>query len=332
MKKTPPTDTNGSLGELPRILGDSPQVHSIHAFIEEAAPADPLPVLIVGRTGDGKELVARHIHDRSPRRHGPFLAINCAAVPPDLAWSEILGHEVGAFTGAAKNHPGVFERAHRGTLFLDELQELPLRVEPILLRLLEESVLTRIGGKDLIPFDVRVVSALNSDPVECVTEGRLRRDLYMRLKGFRIELPTLHQRGRDVLILARAFLEEAAQRTERSSRSLSAGAESRLLAYSWPGGVRELRNEMERAIYAGRNGEILPQELDLDDRGWGRLANEPPPSDDADRQRLETLRALEQSRGLRGKAALLLGIHRTTLQRRMKRLGITSAFNASGSA
>jgi DNA-binding NtrC family response regulator len=219
--------------------------------------------LILGETGTGKELVARAIHDASPRAKGPFIAINCGAFPEHLVESELFGHEAGAFTGAQKRYRGKFELAHGGTLFLDELGEMPRSVQVKLLRFLQDSRFTPIGSETEKRSDVRILAATNKNIAASVASGELRSDLVFRLNVFTVDLPPLRDREADVIQLANAFAREVARRLERTAPVLTPAAEQALRAYGWPGNVRELRNVIERALILARDNvidqDLLPQ-------------------------------------------------------------------------
>jgi DNA-binding NtrC family response regulator len=220
------------------VLGHSAVIRRVEAVLRRAATVDS-PVLLLGETGVGKEVAARLLHSLSPRAAAPFVAVNCAAIPAELMESEVLGHERGAFTGASARHEGYAERARDGTLFLDEVAELPPALQPKLLRLLEAREFHRVGGRDVIPFRARLVAATNADPA-----ARLREDLLWRLDVIRVEIPPLRARPEDVLPLARRFLAERGG----GRRAFDAEAEAALLRHRWPGNARELRNRVERAV------------------------------------------------------------------------------------
>src|SRR5918992_2491601 len=233
-------------GSFGRIVGNSPGIRGVYRVIEQAAPTQA-SVLISGESGTGKELVAQTIHELSPRATFPFVAINCAAIPETLLESEIFGHEKGAFTGAQDRRIGVFELAHRGTLFPDEIAEMMPATQVKLLRVLQERVLRRLGGRQEISVDVRGIAATNMDPAEAVRTGKLREDLYYRLNVFALELPPLRDRREDIPLLVQQFLNEFNSRNAKSVRALDGGAMRMLEQYNWPGNIRELRNVIERA-------------------------------------------------------------------------------------
>jgi DNA-binding NtrC family response regulator len=232
----------GSYGEL---IGKSATMRQVYQRLSQIAPTDAA-VLVSGESGTGKELVARTVHDLSPRREGTFLALNCAAMAPQLMERELFGHEKGAFPDALERQLGCFEQADGGTLFLDEITEIAAEVQASFLRVLEEGQVRRIGGTVSIPVAVRVVAATNRLPANAVKEGKLRRDLFYRLKVFHLELPPLRERGDDIPLLARYYLESFGEKYQRPIMPWASDFVAALLAYSWPGNVRELRHAMER--------------------------------------------------------------------------------------
>jgi PAS domain S-box-containing protein len=237
------------------IMGVSPGMRAVFDAIERVAPSDS-SVLVRGETGTGKELVARAVHQNSRRASGPLVRVNCAAIPAALMESEFFGHEKGAFTGATARRDGRFALANDGTLFLDEIGELPLDLQAKLLRVLQEGEFERVGGTTTIKVDVRIIAATNRDLATMVREGRFREDLYYRLAVFPIELPPLRARGKDIALLAQAFLDRFAARMGRSFAPLDADDIARLHGYPWPGNVRELQNVVERAIILARGARI----------------------------------------------------------------------------
>jgi DNA-binding NtrC family response regulator len=250
-------------GAFGRLRGSSEPIRAVYRQIEQVAPST-LSVLIVGESGTGKELVAQTLHDLSPRRKADFVAINCAAIPATLLESEIFGHERGAFTGAVQRKIGCFEMAHRGTLFLDEISEMDELLQAKLLRVLQEQKFRRVGGRDVIESDVRVLTATNRDPMKAIAEGKLREDLYYRLNVFTIVLPPLRERREDVAMLARYFSEEYAARNGTSISPLDPRALELMNAHPWPGNVRELKNSIERAALLAAGRPILPQHLPVE--------------------------------------------------------------------
>jgi DNA-binding NtrC family response regulator len=248
---------HGTFGPL---RGNSAPMREVYRLIRQVAPST-ISVLIAGESGTGKELVARTIHDRSPRRDKPFVAINCAAIPRELIESELFGHEKGAFTGAIARKSGCFEMADGGTLFLDEIAEMEEAVQAKLLRVLQEQTFRRIGGAETISSDVRVLAATNRDPRQAIAERRLREDLYYRLNVVAIELPPLRDRVEDVRHLARQFLDESGKQQGRQGITITAETLSILERYPWPGNVRELKNAIDRAVVLGTGSELSAQHL-----------------------------------------------------------------------
>jgi DNA-binding NtrC family response regulator len=303
------------------------KMRRVFEIVAKAARRDT-SVLVRGETGTGKELVARAIHDLSPRAKAPFSAINCAALPPSLLESELFGHVRGAFTGAVRDSPGVFRAADHGTLFLDEVAEMPLEVQAKLLRVLESKTIIPVGGHEPIPVDVRIVAATHTGLRRAVEEGRFRADLMYRLRVVPIFIPPLRERAGDVELLLDKTIEELNRAEGRQVLHVSAGARAILLRYSWPGNVRELRNVLEYAYVIGEGSVLVeadfPPEL-VDPE----LAAEPRPPEVAgapgEPQEVARIRrALERAGGNRERAARMLGISRVTLWRRLKELGLTA--------
>jgi DNA-binding NtrC family response regulator len=246
----------------PRIIGEDPKLQQVSQQLHRAAATDAT-VLLEGESGTGKELFARALHALSPRSDGPFVAINCAAIPESLLESELFGYEKGAFTGATQRKPGRFELAHRGTLFLDEIGELPLPLQAKILRALEEKQFERVGGTQSLHVDVRVVAATNRNLKQRVAERQFREDLYFRLSVFPIQIPPLRERGGDVLTLARHFIDRFCKDLNKKPLSLSPSAADDLQAYQWPGNVRELQNCIERAVILTEGDAIHQRHLNL---------------------------------------------------------------------
>ncbi|WP_083448269.1 sigma-54-dependent Fis family transcriptional regulator [Nitrospira moscoviensis] len=292
----------------------------------EAVAPTSTTVLITGETGTGKELMARAIHELSPRRDKPFIRVNCAALPMGLVESELFGHERGAFTGADQRRPGRFELANGGTLFLDEIGEMPLEAQAKLLRVLEDGLVDRVGGTRPVPVDVRVIAATNSDLVAAVSDGQFRSDLYYRLHVFPILLPPLRDRREDIPLLARHFLEAYRVKLKRPALELSADSMDRLTRYAWPGNVRELQNVIERAVILARSPVV-----DIEPQFLSTPASPAEPSSNlTDIERRHIVRVLESTHwriyGPQG-AAAQLGMNPSTLRSRMKKLGVTRPAN-----
>lgn len=249
LEKLPPNTTN--------LLGSSAVIQDLHREINELGPTDA-SVILTGETGSGKEVVARCLHEASERRNGPFVAINCGAIPETLFESELFGHEQGSFTGASSKHVGKFERAHEGTLFLDEITSMPLNLQVKVLRVLQDKEIERLGGSGPIPVDIRLISATNSNPRTECREGRFREDLFYRLNLAEVHIPPLRERGGDILLLFEFFTSQAAKRYSRELEPLSPTSTSILLSYPWPGNVRELKNCAERYVLSTKSpGERL---------------------------------------------------------------------------
>jgi two-component system, NtrC family, response regulator AtoC len=242
-----------------RMLGDSPAIRRVSELVRVMAPASA-PVLITGETGTGKEVAARQLHEFSRRRDGPFVAVNCGALSPTLMDSQLFGHERGSFSGAERRHRGLFERADGGTLFLDEITEMPSDFQVKFLRVLEQGEFHRTGGEEVVSVNVRPVAATNRDPKEAIAEGRLRPDLYYRLRVLHLPIPPLRGRGQDVELLAREFLHEIAV-TEGEPRIFTVETLACLRGHSWPGNVRELRNAVYTAYLMSEGREITPDAL-----------------------------------------------------------------------
>jgi DNA-binding NtrC family response regulator len=309
------------LGRFGPLIGASPAMQTVYDMIARVARTDAT-VLLTGETGTGKELVAEAVHTLSRRHKERFLPVNCGAVPATLIESELFGHERGSFTGADRLHHGYFERANRGTLFLDEVTEMPVELQVKLLRALETGCLTRIGGNDAIRIDVRVIAATNRRPEEAMALGKLREDLFYRLNVFPIDLPPLRERGGDLELLAEHLLDQLNQQEETPKR-LTAAAIERLRGYHWPGNVRELRNVIQRAFILAED-EIGPQCLPLP--GDGSVPEAPPGAGSlsvqvgmsiADAERLLIQATLRECNGDKRQAAEMLGISLKTLYNRL---------------
>jgi formate hydrogenlyase transcriptional activator len=307
--------------EAETIIGDSDAMRFVLSRIDQVASTDAT-VLLHGETGTGKELLARAVHRRSARRDRPFVVVNCAAMPAALIESELFGRERGAFTGAHATQIGRFELANRGTIFLDEIGELPLEVQPKLLRVLQEGQLERLGNPRCVDVDVRVVAATNRDLSEEVRENRFRADLYYRLNVFPITIPTLRQRREDIPALVRHLADRLGSKLRRRIETIPDDAMAALQRYSWPGNVRELENVLQRAIIIARNGVLMVGDA------WLPAVESPVGAEDlrlVEVERRHIVRVLSNVRWRiegSGGAAQMLGLKPSTLRSRMLKLGI----------
>ena len=310
------------------LLGESAAMQRIFELVERVAETDA-SVLLTGESGTGKELIARAIHGRSARKGAPFVALNCAAMPENLLESELFGHTKGAFTDAKTARAGLFVEASGGVILLDEIGELPMALQPKLLRALQERKVRPVGGTNEIPFDARIVATTNRDLELMVEERQFREDLFYRINVIHIALPPLRARGNDILLLAQSFVEHYSKTFKKTVTGLSAAVAERLLAYPWPGNVRELQNCIERAVALTRMNEIVVE--DLPEKVQGRtLAAAPGRGAVAEPdgflsleeiERRHILRAMEVHQGNRGLAADALGIDRKTLYRKLRAYG-----------
>ena len=308
------------------IIGDSDTITGLKQEAAKAA-ATHSSVLITGESGTGKELFAQAIHNAGPRKLHPFVKINCAAIPKDLLESELFGYDKGAFTGAgAKGKPGRFELAGKGTIFLDEIGDLPLEMQPKLLRVLEDKAFERIGGTRVIRSDFRVISATNQDLAEMMAANRFRRDLFYRLNVIPIHIPPLRERPEDILPLARHMLKKIAKEAGRPAVRIKKPAARALVRYSWPGNARELSNVLERAMYASGSGTISMEDLPFipaPGRDVSGRPSEPSLKNARDEAQIAAIhQALAQTGYNKVRASRLLGIHRTLLYKKMKKYGI----------
>ena len=308
------------------IVGQSGAMRRVYELVTRVGESDA-SVLIHGETGTGKELIARGIHTRSRRKDGPFVAINCAAVPHSLIESELFGHARGAFTDAKVQRTGLFVQASGGTLFLDEIGELPIDMQPKLLRALQERKVRPVGANNEIPFDSRIVAASNRNLEDEVFEKRFREDLFYRINVVKIDVPPLRERGGDTLHLAQYFLKQFASRNDKSALELSTTAAEKLMAYNWPGNVRELENCMEHAVALARFDQITVEDLPEKIRAYRAerfvvAANDPTEIVTMDElERRYILRVLSLVGGNKSRAAQVLGFDRRTLYRKLERYG-----------
>jgi two-component system response regulator HydG len=309
------------------LVGDSPAMQELYSQLARLAESDT-SVLITGESGTGKELVARCIHRRSRRGDGPFVAVNCAALPESLLESELFGHAKGSFTDARADRKGLFLQAEEGTLFLDEIGELPLNVQAKLLRALEERTVRPVGSDREIPFDVRLISATNRDLESAVEDDRFRDDLYYRINVIQVDLPPLRARGGDVLLLAAYYTQTFATQMNKAITGIAEPAAERLLNYNWPGNVRELRNAIERAVALTRFDKITLEDLPGKIRDFSSSQLVIAGHDPADFATLEEverryiLHVLEAFGGNRTQTSRILGLDRKTLYRKLKQYGI----------
>jgi DNA-binding NtrC family response regulator len=326
--------------QLSGMIGHSVRMRQIFGLIKKIAPMN-VPVVIQGETGTGKELAARAIHEYSPRRRGPFLVLDCGAIPPNLIESEFFGHEKGSFTGATSARPGAFERAHGGTIFLDEMGELRLDLQPKLLRVLENREVRRVGGNDVIQVDVRVIAATNRDLPKEVAAGNFREDLYFRLSVINIQLPSLRERREDIPHLARAMLAAPEVVAKHGLLRIGPAAMNVLMAYAWPGNVRELTNVISHVLTFSEGEEILPEHLPARLRGQetqGPLPfNEHLSFKEAKEQLLDSFEreyvstVLKRCAGNISQAARESGLHRKSIERLIKKYQLDAKAMKTGS-
>ena len=301
------------------IEGKSEASRQLYSYVELVAPT-PMSVLILGASGTGKEYVAHRIHDLSQRRDRPFFALDCGAIPRDVAASEFFGHKKGAFTGADADKRGALEIANGGTLFLDEVGNLSYEVQVQLLRALQERRIRPVGGTKEIDIDIRLVCATNENLEEAVSEGRFREDLYHRINEFTIYMPKLSERGSDLFLFTDLFIRHANEELNRNVEGFDSGAAEMLASHSWPGNLRELNNVVKRAVLLTRGSQITTAELT---QAMGQIRTDNVlqlHDEDTERQRIIT--ALQQTNGNKAKAARLLGVDRKTIYNKIEKLGI----------
>ena len=312
------------------ILGSAPGIQRVLETVAAVADADA-NVLIIGESGTGKELLANALHEQSHRRSGPWIKINCAALPKDLIESELFGHTRGAFTGATTDKVGLLEEADGGSLLLDEITEMPMDLQAKLLRVLEERMVRRLGAAKTVPVDFRLISSTNQSPDVALREGHLRQDLYFRINTVSIEVPPLRERRDDIPILVRAFLDRYRTKHARAVEGIDPEPYRRLLSWSWPGNVRELQHAIERAVLVTRGPMIiledLPEQLQHTARESGLAPSAVAPSQVPagsleEIERASILKALETTRWNKQAAAALLGLRRPTLYSKMRKHGI----------
>lgn len=311
------------LHEFQGMLTVAPEMLELFNLIERVARTDAA-VLIRGETGTGKELVAQALHNLSPRKNGPFRAINCAQLRPELLASELFGHVKGAFTGAIQHRKGLFELADRGSVFLDEIAEIPLDIQAQLLRVLQERTFVPLGGTAPVSVDVRVLSATHQSLRDAVDEKRFRNDLMYRVRVVPLFLPRLADRDGDVEALTWTFIDEFNRNELRIIEGIEEEALDALLAYDWPGNIRELRNVIEYAYAVGQGPILSLDELTPELRGVPPPTLNRAPLTERERERKEIIDALRQTNGKKGEAAELLGVSRSTLWRRLREYRIDS--------
>lgn len=310
------------LNAIKGLITSHPAMQKVCQTVKKVAPNN-ISILFLGESGTGKEVLAKALHNFSDRAKGAFVAINCAAIPDALLESELFGYEKGAFTGATKQTPGKIEMAHKGTLFLDEIGDLPLALQPKLLRFLQERVIERLGGRQTIPVDVRVVCATHHDLNELIKRQLFREDLYYRLSEITVPIPPLRERVGDSVVIARVFLAKFAEEFKRTARKFSEEALEAIQNYSWPGNVRELENKIKRAVIMAEGNKVTLNDLDLP---FCRV--EPLPfnlkkvRDSAEKSAIA--RAISYADGNVSRAAELLGVTRPTLYNLMEKLNIYS--------
>jgi transcriptional regulator with PAS, ATPase and Fis domain len=298
------------------LLGRSPAMRRVVDLVQTVAASDST-VLVTGESGTGKEVVARAIHAASSRRYNPMVVVNCGALPEGILESELFGHEAGSFTGARGRHKGKFESAEGGTVFLDEIGEVSPKVQVELLRVLEEKVVTRLGGTAPVPVDFRVICATNRDLQAAVKEGSFREDLYWRLNVVHVHIPPLRERPEDVPVLAEQFLAKFARSMSRKPMRFSPEVLEALAAYPWPGNVRELQNAIERAVVVGRNDVVRAEDLPL--RVTQAAAAGPGPGSLAEAERAHVVSVLEASGWNITRAARVLDVDRVTLYNKIRK-------------
>ncbi len=333
-------DIKGGLREEPelwKIIGSSKEIKDVFKNIQTVLESD-VPVVIHGETGTGKELVAKALHYRGPRRKYPLRTMNCAAIPESLLESELLGHEKGAFTGATQQRIGKLELANNGSLFLDEISEMPLAIQSKILRVIEEQVFERVGGNSVIETNVRIISASNVDLLEEVRLNKFREDLYYRIAVFQIRVPPLRERKNDIPELVKCFVKRYSALSGKTIKEIATRTMDKLINYDWPGNVRQLQNSVRRAILLTRNDTLAPEHFDFPDLGAKDLKNIESLEDGL--SKLEVLlkrggviplneaeeifirQALSVTKGNITVAAEKLGISRSTIYRKMQELGI----------
>ncbi|MBL4568012.1 MAG: PEP-CTERM-box response regulator transcription factor [Porticoccus sp.] len=313
---------SGLKSPLQGIVASSPEMLKVCRTVEKVAPSD-ITTLLLGASGTGKEVIARALHELSPRANQKMITINCAAIPDNLLESELFGYEKGAFTGAVKQTPGKIEYAHGGTLFLDEIGDLPLELQAKLLRFLQERVIERVGGRKEIPIDVRIICATHQDLKQQIQDGRFREDLYYRISEITIQIPTVKERTGDVLLLAKSFFNRFNKELGKTMRGFDKQAVAAIEAYDWPGNVRELESRIKRAIIMADNNHITAEDLELSASDEEVMPfNLRQIRESAERQAIQ--RALLNADDNISEAAKLLGVTRPTLYNFLEKYHIRS--------
>lgn len=318
-----------SLKESDKIIGNSKAMKEVLTMIQQAAQSN-ITVLITGESGTGKELIAKAIHYNSPRKNGPFVPVNCAAIPETLIESELFGHEKGAFTGAGSRRIGKFEQANGGTILLDEIAEMSPSIQPKLLRVLQDKQICRVGSNTLVPVDVRIIAATNKRLENAVKDGRFREDLYYRILGLHIHVPPLRERREDIPLLAMHFFKRAVEQNNKQIKTIAGATMELLVNYDWPGNVRQLENVIESAVLIEQTDVLLPDSLSIEIRKSYRPEDEFAEKNDrnqTDEEEILTLREAEKREIIKAlrlsdfniqKAARALGINRATLYRKIR--------------
>ena len=307
------------VGGFEGMLGVSPRMQSVFGAIRKVA-ASSVPVLLLGESGTGKEMAAEAIHRSSSRKEGPFFAINCSAIPDTLLESELFGHEKGAFTGAHVQRKGLIERAANGTLLLDEIGDLPLLLQVKLLRFLQEQTFIRVGGREEIHCDARVIAATNSDLKQAIAQGKFREDLYFRLAVVVIDLPPLRERGDDVVLMAKEFLRRFATEAGKAELTFTPDTLVSIQKYAWPGNVRELQNRIHRAVIMTDGKRISKADMELNDTANSHGATLREARENIEREMIQ--QALKRNAGKISTTATELGVSRPTLYELMEKLDI----------
>lgn len=303
------------------LVGTSPSIQEVFRIIQRVAPSD-VSVLITGESGTGKELVARAIHRESSRNAGPFVAINCGAIPETLLESELFGYEKGAFTGASVQRRGRIESAQGGTLFLDEIGDIPLGLQVKLLRFLQDHTMQRLGGRETIDVDSRILAATNVDMKKAISEGRFREDLYYRLCVVTIAVPALSERGSDIIFLARTFLTKFVEEEKKSLKGFTPQSVDAMMAHNWPGNVRELENRIKRAVVMAEGKYVTPANLELKEASSFEEEASTLRALRDSREKELVRRAMEKAGGNVSRASAELGVSRPTLYQLLARYGL----------